>query len=237
MEQNETYTMKDLPEAERPYERLLDKGAASLSDAELLAIILKTGRTGETSLDMSRRLLCQASLREDSDALSELLSLSIEELMRFPGIGQVKAIQLKAVHELSSRLALRSTPEYTQINGAGDVALRSIPIMRDLKKEEVRCLWLDIRMHVLGESILSVGSITQAFLCSREIFLEALRFKAVQFILIHNHPRGDPTPSNADIAGTLKIREAGAFLEIPLLDHIIIGDGTFFSMKEEEELL
>ena len=105
--------------------------------------------------------------------------------------------------------------------------------MRYLKKEEIRGIWVDNRFRILGESILSVGSVNQALLSPREIFLEAFRYKAVYFILLHNHPSGDPVPSHADLSGTGRIRQAGQILEIGLLDHIIIGDGTFFSMKEE----
>lgn len=233
MEQQERFTMKDLPEEERPYERLESKGAASLSDAELLAIILKTGRNGETSLDMSRRLLRQATDQKTGSALPALLNLSLEELMRFPGIGKVKALQMKALGELAVRLASREAQACSRIADARDVALRYIPLMRDLAKEEIHGIWLDNRLKILGDSMLSLGSVNQALLSPREVFLEAFRYKAVYFILIHNHPSGDPMPSSADIAGTHRIMEAGRILEIGLMDHIIIGDGRFCSMKEE----
>ena len=232
MEHTQNFTMKELPEEERPYERLVKKGAAALSDAELLAIILKTGRCGESSLDMSRRLLCAAGPSEEG-ALSSLLGLTLEELMNFQGIGKVKALQLKALLELSSRLAVRRGGEINRVMDAAGIADRYIPQMRYLKKEEIRGIWVDNRFRILGETVLSLGSVNQALLSPREIFLEAFRYKAVYFILLHNHPSGDPMPSQADLSGTGRIRQAGQLLEIGLLDHIIIGDGTFFSMKEE----
>ena len=233
MEQQERFTMKELPEEERPYERLETKGAASLSDAELLAIILKTGRNGETSLEMSRRLLCQAEDQKPGGALPALLNLSLEELMRFPGIGKVKALQMKALQELAIRLAYRQTQTSSKVVSAEGVAMQYIPRMRDLKKEEIHGIWLDNRLRILGDSMLSLGSVNQALLSPREVFLEAFRYKAVYFILIHNHPSGDPAPSSADIAGTHRILDASRILEVGLIDHIITGDGRYFSMKEE----
>ena len=233
MEHTEKYTMKELPEEERPYERMTRYGASALSDAELLAILLRNGRAGESALELSRRLLRECTPREGAGALSVLFALSVQELTRFPGIGRVKALQLTAAAEIARRLSIRTAGSVSVITSASDLAQKYIPLMRDLQKEEIYGIWLDNRLRILGETQLSVGSVNQALLSTREIFLEAVKHKAVHFILIHNHPRGDPTPSAADIHGTRKLTESGKLLEIKLLDHIVIGDGVFFSMKEE----
>ena len=232
MEHTEKYTMKELPEEERPYERMTRYGASALSDAELLAILLRNGRAGESALELSRRLLRECTPREGAGALSVLFALSVQELTRFPGIGRVKALQLTAAAEIARRLSIRTAGSASVISSASDLAQKYIPLMRDMQKEAIYGIWLDNRLRILGETQLSVGSVNQALLSTREIFLEAVKHKAVHFILIHNHPSGDPQPSTEDILLTRRVEEAGRMIGIPVLDHIIIGDGTYVSMKE-----
>ena len=221
-------TLKNLPESERPYERFQQLGAEALSDAELLAIILKTGTKDLTSLDLARNLLsnCQENLLN-------LYELSYEQLLMQKGIGPVKAIQLKAIAELSKRIARTGRGYHLSMNCPSSIADYYMEELRHEEQELVICMMSDVKGHFLGDKILTRGTATGSLVTPREIFMEALRRHAVSLILIHNHPSGDPTPSPDDLQITARIYQAGELLGIHLLDHIVIGDQRYCSFREE----
>ena len=224
-------SMKNLPESERPYERFQILGAEALSDAELLAIILKTGTKDYTALDLARDLLseCQGNLLN-------LYEIGYEQLLERRGIGPVKATQLKAIAELSKRIARTGRGYHLSMNCPSSIADYYMEELRHEEQELVICMMSDVKGHFLGDRILARGTATGSLVTPREIFMEALRRHAVSLILIHNHPSGDPMPSREDILVTQRIREGGSLLGIELLDHIIIGDNCYVSLAEQKLL-
>jgi DNA repair protein RadC len=221
-------TTKELPLSERPYEKCEQLGAEALSDAELLAIIIKTGTKEESSLEVAHHLLSMG----ESEGLGFLHYTSIQELTEVSGIGRIKALQLLAVAELSRRLSICGS-ERKRFQSPGELARRYMPSMRHLLQEKVILVMLDTKCHILKEAVIFAGTVNSSPLEAREIFLLALKHRAVFIILIHNHPSGDPTPSHSDIVSTRRIKEAGDLLGIRLMDHIIIGDNSYSSLKEK----
>ncbi len=226
-EGGKTY-IKDLPLGERPRERLASHGAAALSTSELIAILLRTGRRGETAIDVANRLLGKYG------SLRALFSADVNELRWMPGMGFAKAVQLKAAFELAKRLDYPSTDRY-EVSTPKDVAEFLMPKMRGLDKEQVTMLCLDTRCGVIdnAEVVLSVGSLNLSIMEPRSIFRSALAKNADSVVLAHNHPSGDPEPSDGDVEVTKRILEAGRLLGVEVRDHVIIGDGKFFSMREK----
>ncbi len=228
---SEHFTIKNLPESERPYEKFLEYGESQLSDAELLAIILKSGTAKENSLDVARKIL-----HGNHNNLLNLYDLTFRELMDFSGIGKVKAIQLKAVAELSKRIAKTQSGYTLHMNKPDSIANYYMEQLRHLKEELLVCAFFDAKCSFLGDKIISKGSVNYAYVSPRDIFLHAFDFKAIQFVLIHNHPSGDPTPSEDDIRITRRIEKGAHILELELLDHIIIGDNKYYSFHENKQL-
>ena len=228
---SEHIILKNLPESERPYEKFLKAGAESLSDAELLAIILKNGTRKETSLELARRILCKKHMN-----LLNLYACSIQELMQISGIGKVKAIQLKAVAELSKRIARTESGYQLQMNMPSSIAAYYMEQMRHQKKEMLVCAFFDSKCKFLGDAVISVGSVSYAYVSPRDIFSKAFEFGAVLLIMLHNHPSGDATPSEDDVRITKRIKKAAILLELELVDHIIIGDNQYYSFKEEQQI-
>ncbi len=226
------FTMKNLPESERPYEKFLAQGVESLSDAELLAIILKTGTTKESSLDIARNLL-----QGNHNNLLNLYDLSYHDLLTFSGIGQVKAIQLKAVAELSKRIAKTNSGYTLQMDTPSSIAAYYMEQLRHFKEEFLVCAFFDSKCNFLGDATISKGSVNYAYVSPRDIFLQALDYKAVFIVMLHNHPSGDPFPSEEDLQITYRIGKGAQLLELQLADHIIIGDNTYYSFKEHGKLL
>lgn len=224
--------IKNLPESERPYEKLIKHGAESLSDAELLAIILKTGTRNETSIEVARKLLCKKH-----NNLLNLYDYSFHELMQIPGIGKVKAIQLKAIAELSKRIAKTQSGYQLKWNMPSTIAAYYMEQMRHHKKEMLMCAFFDSKCKFLGDSVISVGCVNYAYVSPREVFLKAFEYGAVIFVMLHNHPSGDPYPSEDDIRITHRIKNGATLLELELVDHIIIGDNQYYSFKEEGRML
>ena len=222
-------TMKELPETERPYEKCVQLGPGALSDAELLAVILRSGSRELTAVELSRRLL---TLHAGNRPLAAITRSTISELCALPGIGTVKAVQLQCVGELARRIAKEDAGKRLCMNTAQSVAGFFMEDMRHLEQEEMRAALFDSKNHLLRTLTLSRGTVNMSVITPREIFLAALRHQAVSVIILHNHPSGDPTPSEEDILLTRRIQAAGAMLEIPLLDHIVIGDRSYFSFKE-----
>lgn len=225
--------MKDLPPGERPYELLEEKGAGVLTDAQLLAILLQSGTVGETSVDMALRLLSQCS-QEGQDPLVRLCSLRLEELKAFKGMGRVKAIKVKAAFELAVRLSNRRASSHIRLNTPEDLADRYMEQMRYLKEERARVIYLNAKMELVGDVELGTGTLTQSLVDTRQIFLNGFAKGAFAFVLIHNHPSGDPSPSGEDEALTRHLQEMGQIMGLPLVDHIVIGDKCFYSFAQKE---
>lgn len=216
---------------EFPYERFENYGPQALTDAELVAIIIRTGTVGEDALTLARKVL---SLDADSgQGILALNSVPLEELMKIKGIGKVKAIRLKCVAEICARMQMRHPKNAVLFADPASVADYYMERLRHLKSEHVYLILTDTKNRFLKEILISKGTINMSLMPVREIFVEALRYQAVHILLLHNHPSGDATPSRQDIEITGQIAQASRLLNIPLLDHIIIGDNTFTSLKEK----
>lgn len=222
-------TMREMPASEQPYEKCEKYGAGGLSDSELLAVILRTGRKGECSTALARRLL----LALPGKSIAGLFQSSLEQLQEIKGIGRVKAIQLLCLAEITKRMLQSRQPKDVLLcEDPSKIAAYYMPSMRFRETEEVRILILDGRNAVVSDIVLSIGSFNAAMAAPREVFYYALKHKAVSIILVHNHPSGDPAPSRDDFILTRKIASTGEMIGIPLLDHIIIGDNRYVSLKE-----
>jgi len=222
--------IKDLPLSERPYEKLERFGAEVLSNAELLAIIIKTGNKSETSVALAQRILKQD---EEGEGLAFLYDVSLEQLKALKGIGRVKAIQIKALTELSKRMA--STFNFNKrvvIKSPEDVSRLLMEEMRRLRKEVFKVVLLNTKNHVIKIISVSVGSLNASIVHPREVFSEAVKAGCSSVLLVHNHPSGDPASSPEDIETTKRLVNAGEILGIKVLDHVIIGDGKYISLKE-----
>lgn len=220
------YRLKDLPEELLPRERLYKLGPEALSNREMLAILLRTGVKGENVLDLAERLLA------DSGGLAGLARLSVHELSQLHGLGQAKAAGLKAALELGKRLASADPASRPVVNSPQDIAHLVMEEMRHLDREHFRVVTLNTKNHVLGISPISVGSLNSSLVHPRECFKEAIRRNSNAIILVHNHPSGDPTPSREDIEVTKRLADGGKILGIEVLDHVVIGDNRYISLKE-----
>ncbi|OUQ21769.1 hypothetical protein B5E84_00455 [Lachnoclostridium sp. An14] len=221
-------TMKELPLEERPYEKCFTHGPEALSDAELLSVIIRTGTKKDSSLALSRKIL----EGEDGGLLS-LLHRSLPELMEIRGIGPVKASQLLCIGELSRRIWRQAASgETLSFHSPEAIAGYYMEEMRHREQEELRAMFFNTKQVLIKELLVSRGTVNASLATPREIFIEALRYRAVSLILVHNHPSGDPSPSREDVAFTKRVRLAGEVVGIALLDHIIIGDNAFMSLKE-----
>jgi len=226
----ERLRMKDMPVQDRPYEKLEKSGAENLTDAELLAIIIRTGSRNDTSLDLTKRIL---SRHTDDRGLGYLKKASISELCRIKGVGRVKAIQIKAAMELGSRISeSRGNSKKDRISSPDDLGMLYMERFRHCAREHFVVLVLNTRNEVIKELNISIGSLSETVVHPREVFSEVLREPAAAVILMHNHPSGDPSPSRNDKETTKRLEEAGKILGIRILDHVIIGDGNIFSFKE-----
>lgn len=214
-----------------PYEKFCKSGPETLTDQELLAIILRTGTKNKSALELSAEVLkcCNFGKR----GLLGLHQVSVNELSRIKGIGPVKAVKLKCITELSRRIASTAAWEELSFQTSGSVAAYLMESMRHLSREQVRLLLFDSKGHLIQNISLSNGTVSMSLLSPREVFMEALRMGAVQFIVAHNHPGGDPSPSAQDKRITEVLFQFGKQLELPLIDHIIIGDCKYFSFKEQ----
>lgn len=231
MKQNFT-TVKELPDSEKPYEKFLESGVESLSDAELLAVIIRSGTQGKRSVEVAQDLLS-----EGERSLLNLYTLSYADMQKIPGIGRIKAIQLKCIAELSKRIAKVHYQDKICLDNPRSIAEYYMERMRHEKKECTLVLFFDARCRLLEDVMMSVGSATAAFVSPREIFLAALARDAVQIVLMHNHPSGDPGPSAEDDAVTKRVAESGKLLGIPLVDHIIVGDHSYYSYRECKRII
>lgn len=219
--------LKDLPQDLKPRERLYQFGPEALSNREILAILLRTGSKGENVLELAERMLTEAG------GLSGLARLSVYELEQAHGMGPAKAAQVKAALELGRRSVSADPLTRPVINSPADVADMVMEEMRNLDREHFRIMLLNTKNNVLGISQVSVGSLNSSIVHPRECFKEAIRRNANTIILLHNHPSGDPTPSREDLDITRRLAEGGKILGIEVLDHVIIGDKKYVSLKEQ----
>jgi DNA repair protein RadC len=218
--------IQDIPEQERPRERLIRNGPESLSNAELLGIVLRTGSRKENVISLCNQIFSQYNLKQLSLA-------NVSRLMQVHGVGEAKAAQIAAVFELARRLETFVDEPKRKICSPKDVYALMYPKMREQKKEKFVTLCLDTKNQVLKEDVISVGSLNASIVHPREVFKAALMESSASVIMIHNHPSGDPSPSKEDIMVTEKLIEGGKLLGIDVLDHIIIGDGRYVSLKDE----
>lgn len=221
--------IKELPEPERPYEKLELYGEKALSNAELLAIIIKTGTKNKTSVEVAQHIL-KLNNSEKDDSLQFLKDLTLQELMEIDGIGKVKAIQLKAICELSLRMIKPSNYTNVKINKQSDVANICMEEFRTEKKERARVYFLNVKNMVLQVKDMSIGGINYVNIDIQEIISLAVKLRAVKIILVHNHPSGDSTPSEKDIEVTNNLCMATKLFNIQLLDHIVIGNMEYTSV-------
>ena len=216
----------------KPYEKFKELGPNALSNEELLAIILRTGTSNKPALKIAEEVLDTKDAYQGK--LMGLYHKSLKELMEIDGIGEVKAIKLKCLTELSLRMAKERLENRVVFTNPSDIAEYYMETCRHLEVEKVFLLCLDNQQRLIKEYELSKGTINTSLISPREIFIEALNAKAVYILLIHNHPSGNPSPSQADVQITLKVWEAGKIIDIKLLDHIIIGDHSYVSLKEQK---
>lgn len=216
--------IKDISVENRPRERLEKQGVTALSDAELLAVILKTGNRNENVIDMSNRLLAKYGI-------AKLSSCSLKELQAINGIGSAKASQILALFEFNKRHNL-AKQNGKPLRSAKDVFNYMQPKLAQLDRERFMVLHLDTKNCTLKEEVVSIGTLNGAIVHPRELFKSAIKENANSVILVHNHPSGDPTPSQEDVEVTERVMEAGKVLGIDVLDHVIIGNETYWSFKE-----
>lgn len=221
-------TMKELPDSEKPYEKCMAQGSQSLSDAELLAVFIRTGTKGMTSVELAQDFLSRGNKN-----LLNLYDYSLQELMKLPGVGKAKAVQLVCIAEISRRIAKAVRIRQVCFHDPASVAEFYMEKLRHEKQEHFICCMLGSRGRYLGDRILSIGSADASVVSPRELFMHALQKQAVSVIILHNHPSGEPQPSQADMQVTGCIAECGKMLQLELIDHIIIGDNKYYSFREK----
>lgn len=226
---NEVLTMKELDTSDKPYEKCMTFGAAALTDAELLSVILRTGVKGVPAIHLAKNILSTAYGEE---GLLSLHRLTIPELMKIRGVGKVKAVQIQCILELSRRLVKKKAEISLHFHEPSTIAAYYMEDFRHSDQEQMVLMMLNTKNRLVGEQVISKGTVNASMISPREIFLQALHYHAVSIVLAHNHPSGDPTPSKDDLAFTERILEAGTLLGIDLLDHIIIGDRKYMSFRE-----
>lgn len=220
-------TVKELPNTERPYEKCYEKGAEYLTDAELLAVILRTGTNGIRSVELAQNIL-----NRQKNGLLNLFQLSKEELMELPGIGKVKAIQLKCIAELTKRMSRLSSRERVTLDKPASVADYYMEQLRHETREVLMVSLFTNKGALISDEVISMGTINHSIISPREIFYKAIIHNAAYLILLHNHPSGDPSPSENDRLVTEHLRTCGEYMNIHLADHIIIGDNKYYSFRE-----
>ncbi len=224
-------TIKEMLEEERPYEKSRRFGTKSLTDIELLAVLLRTGVKGENSLELAKKILYPDNCPQ---GLAGVHQWTYEKLTKLKGIGAVKATQILCVLELARRLSKSDALKHLSFTSPASIAEYYMEDMRHQRQEHMKLLMLNTKTMLIGESNISKGTVNASLISPRELFIEALERNAVSIILLHNHPSGDPTPSKEDILITKRICEAGNLIGIELLDHIIIGNNCYISFVEKQ---
>ena len=215
------------PETERPRERLLTHGPATLSNAQLLAILLRVGRQGSSAVQVAMDIL------DRFEGVGGLAQCGIEELCAVPGVGAAKAAQLKAALELGKRALASPLTKGTKITSSRDLFTHYHPTLRDLRHEIFKVILLDAKHAIMRDATVSEGSLTLSIVHPREVFTLAVRESAAAVIFLHNHPSGDPTPSQEDRILTARLVSAGDLLGIRVLDHLVVGDGRYISFADQ----
>jgi DNA repair protein RadC len=218
--------IKDWPEGERPREKLLHRGASALSDAELLAILIRSGTRKQTALDLARSILTKER------SLRSIGGRTAQELMRLSGIGEAKAVELLAAFEIGRRVETTGTEEKTVIRSPEDAARVMMPLLRELTVERFYVLVLDAMNGLKTCEQVTTGTLNASLVHPREVFKQAIDHRAASIIVVHNHPSGNPEPSREDVEITRQLAEAGKVLGIPLHDHIIVALDRFTSLAE-----
>lgn len=221
-------TIKDMPQAERPREKLLKYGVKYLSNSELLAILIGTGSREKSAIMLADRILSM-----EEKGISFLAGCIPEELFRVKGIGEAKACRLMAAIELGKRISTAPRSPQVQLSSPGDIAELFMEEMRYEKREHFKVLLLNTKNEIITIENVAVGSLDLAVVHPREVFQNAVKKSASAIILVHNHPSGSPAPSPQDIKTTGQLVEAGTILGISVLDHLIIGDGVYISLREQ----
>ncbi len=222
-------TIHDMCSEERPYEKCQNHGVETLSDAELLAIFLRTGCREHNVVQLCERLLNAHPVHK---GIAGLNYLDYNLLVAIPGIGPVKAVQIMCIAELSKRMSRANLKPFMIFDSPATIADYFMESTRYLEKEYVYLLLFDSKHRLIKEITLSEGTVNQSLVSSRDVYIEALKYKAVYIVLLHNHPSGDPEPSAADLEVTDRIEQAGCLLEIKLSDHIILGNRCYVSLAE-----
>ncbi len=204
-------------------------GADSLTDSELLGIIIRTGTVENNSVQLAEKILSLKSVKN----IGDIANISISDLKKIKGIGDVKAIQIKCIAELSRRIAKSSISLKEDFSSPELIANYYMEDLRHLKTEHFIMAMLNNKCCFIGDVILSKGTVNSSIASTRETFIEALKNEAVNIVLIHNHPSGDPTPSKDDVNTTIKMKRAGDIIGIAVIDHIIIGDNKYISLKQQ----
>lgn len=225
--------IKELPYAERPYEKLELYGEKALSDAELLAIIIKTGTKEETSVTLAQRILKLNNDEQDETSLNFLRDLSIEELMQIKGIGKIKALQIKAVCELATRMGRPTNYRQIQVKRPNDIAKLLMPDLKNLKREVAKVIILNSKNYIEKIVDVSLGGSNYASVSIKDVLNEVIKMQAPKFVIVHNHPSGNSKPSLKDIEFTNKVYEISQIMGVELVDHIVIGDRNYTSIFEE----
>lgn len=220
--------MKELPTGERPYEKCVLSGAKSLDDAELLSVFFRTGVQGVNSVELARNVIASCG-----GSLAGLYGLSYADFKRIPGIGTVKAVQLECLKVLSERMVKSRMPVKSVFSRPDTVFSRYAGEMRQERQEVVKALFLNGKCALIREYEAARGSVNSSLVPVRDIFVEALKSEAVYLLLMHNHPSGDPEPSPEDFEVTKRVAETGRMTGVVLLDHMIFGANTYYSMREK----
>lgn len=221
--------IREILEEERPYEKCIQYGASYLTNVELLAVLLRTGTKGMNALELSRMILKRS---DEKDNILAIHQLSLQKLMKIKGIGKVKAVQILCLSELARRLAKASVRESVIFTKPSTIAEYYMEDLRHQKQECMKLLMLNTKGKLIAETDLTRGTVNASLVSPRDIFLEALEHGAVAIILLHNHPSGDPSPSENDLFVTKRVKEAGEIIGIELLDHIVIGNNCYTSFVE-----
>ncbi len=228
LEIQRSYTIKELPMTERPREKLYNHGPGALSNEELLAIIIRTGNKNDSAIDLARKILSK-----DSRGLVYLRDTTMQELMETKGVGECKAAQILAAIEIGKRINFREALSKVKITEPNTIANLYMDEMRYLQKEHFRIMLLDTKNQIIVTEEISVGTLNASIVHPRDVFKAAIKRNSNSMILVHNHPSGDPAPSNEDINITNRLVDAGNLIGIKVLDHIIIGDNRYISFKEK----
>lgn len=212
-----------------PYEKCIRYGAHTLTDTELIAVLLRTGTRNRNCLEIAEDIMKSFS----SKGILGIMHVNPKTFSAIEGIGPVKSVMFSCVGEIASRIQMTAKMDTPAFDNSDMVADYFMERIRHLERENFFLLLLDSKCRMIHESLISIGTVNAAYVSVREIFVEALSYNAVSVIMVHNHPSGDPTPSGADIATTDMVKEAGKLVGISLLDHIIIGDNRYVSFKEK----